>query len=224
MSAQRKSLSDILRDGAMESLADAWATTAAAGEFAPLPAGEYSCSVLSGELFESAIKNTPGYKVCFEVIEGAHAGRRVWSDLWLTPAALPMTKAALAKLGITSLEDLSKTLPRGIRARVKLTLRAEDNGATYNRVKSFDVTGIEPPDEFAPKADDAVVGDMVSDMVADDDDDDPFGPVAPAGRRESEGTTQPLRARSPATKQPATASTNGAFGRDNSGPYGGDRR
>jgi hypothetical protein len=38
---------------------------------------------------------------------------------------------------------------------VKLVLRKDDNGETYNRVRRFDVTGIEeiPRDAFAPDDD-----------------------------------------------------------------------
>ena len=103
--SERKKLSDILRNGEAESLANAWATTEAAGDFAPLPAGEYACRVLSGEVCQSK-SGTPGYKITFEVIEGEHASRRIWLDLWLTPAALPMAKRDLTKLGIKALDQL----------------------------------------------------------------------------------------------------------------------
>jgi hypothetical protein len=75
-----------------------------------------------------------------------------WDDLWLTPAALPLAKRDLGKLGVTSLEQLERPLPPGIRARVRVTLRKDDTGAEYNRVKSFDVVGIDAPaaDAFAP--------------------------------------------------------------------------
>ena len=217
--SERKRLSDILRDGEAEKLAAAWATTAAAAEFAPIPNGEYNCRVLSGELCQSK-SGTPGYKLTLEVTEGEHAGRHVWHDVWLTPAALPMAKRDLEKLHITDLAQLSQPLPQGILARVKVALRTED-GTTYNRVKTFTVTGVEPPDEFAPKADDAANAEPIAD-------DFPFGANTPPSTT-TEGTTQPLRSSPPAGKPPkrptATASTNGATGHhDGSGPYGGERR
>jgi hypothetical protein len=138
---------------------------------APLPAGEYIAHVVAGELFTSREKNTPGYKIGFRVIEGEHAGRMIWDDLWLTPAALPMAKRDLGKLGVTSLEQLERPLPPGIRARVKAALRKDDTGAEFNRVRSFDVLGIDAPaaDPFAPGADHQ---------------------AAAAGRGESEGIDQ----------------------------------
>jgi hypothetical protein len=212
--SERKKLSDILRAGEAEKLAAAWATTAAAAEFAPLPTGEYDCRILSGEFTQSK-SGTPGYKLTLEVTEGEHAGRHVWHDVWLTPAALPMAKRDLSKLGIADLAQLSQPLPRGILVRVKVKLRPDDNGATYNRVRSFDVTGVEPPDEFAPPEDDR------GDDQADADAPTPTPP---------EGTTQSLRSPPSAGKPPkrptATASTNGATGQHDAGngPYGGDRR
>jgi hypothetical protein len=80
------------------------------------------------------------------VLEGEHAERRFWHQLWLTEAAMPMTKRDLAKISVTSLEQLDKPLPRGIRCKVRLALRREDDGREYNRVKSFEVIGVDQPE------------------------------------------------------------------------------
>lgn len=151
----RRRLSDILANGQSGNLRDAWNRTEAAADFAPLPAGTYTARVVSGELF-NAKSGTPGYKLAFRVLEGEHAGRQFWHDLWLTPAALPMSKRDLGKLGVTSIEQLEQPLPAGIRCTVKLALRRDDDGAEYNRVRGFDVLGIDAdptadPD-FAPGA------------------------------------------------------------------------
>ncbi len=151
--ATRRKLSDILNGGG-ESLRSAWDHTAAASDFAPLPAGTYVARIISGEL-ATAKSGTPGYKLAFKVLEGEHAGRQFWHDIWLTAAALPMAKRDLGKLGITSLEQLEKPLPPGIRCKVKLSLRKGDDGTEYNRVKTFDVLGIDKleDDDFAPTDD-----------------------------------------------------------------------
>ncbi len=150
--ASRPKLSDILNGGGAN-LRDAWASTKAAGDFAPLPGGTYVARIVSGEL-ASAKSGTPGYKLTFKVLEGEHVGRQFWHDVWLTAAAMPMAKRDLGKLGITSLEQLEKPLPAGIRCGAKLTLRRGDDGAEYNRVRAFDVLGIDPPevDPFAPES------------------------------------------------------------------------
>jgi hypothetical protein len=150
----RRRLTDILRDGA-GSLRDQWDATEAATDFVPLPAGTYTARVVSGELF-SAKSGTPGYKLAFRVLDGEHVGRQFWHDLWLTAAALPMTKRDLGKLGVTSVDQLEAPLPAGIRCMVKLALRRDDDGTEYNRVRGFDVLGIDAdptadPD-FAPDA------------------------------------------------------------------------
>ncbi|MEN6406361.1 MAG: DUF669 domain-containing protein [Thermoguttaceae bacterium] len=149
---QRKSLSDILRAD-QRRLQDAWNNTQAAEDFgAPLPAGEYLARIVSGELFNARTKGTGGYKLAFRVLEGDHRGRQFWHDIYLTEAALPMAKRDLAKLGVTRLEQLETPLPSGIRCKVKLALRKDDNGEEYNRVRTFEVIGIDPPevDPFAP--------------------------------------------------------------------------
>lgn len=148
----RKSLSDILRNGDRESLARAWGETQAAEDFVPLPSGEYVARIVGGELFTSRTKGTAGYKLAFRVLDGAHAGRQFWHDVWLTPAALPMAKRDLSKLGVTALDQLERPLPPGIRCRVMLALRRDDDGTEYNRLRAFEVLGIDEPerDPFAP--------------------------------------------------------------------------
>ena len=147
----RKKLTDILRGSTREEIEKAWDETQAAGEVGPLPAGEYVARIVAGELNQSK-KATPGYKLTFRVVEGEDIGRRFWHDIWLTPPALAMAKRDLAKLGINSIEQLNKPMPRGVRCIVKLALRRDNDGNEYNRVQHFTVIGIDPPDvdPFAP--------------------------------------------------------------------------
>lgn len=171
-------LTDILGDGGRDAIDQAWNSTEAADEFAPLPPGEYIAHVASGELEASRNKGTPGYKLTFRIVSGPgkseegesveYAGRFCWHDLWLTPAALPMTKRDLSKLGVQSLDQLEQPLPLGIRCRVQVALRKGDDGSQFNRVVRFDVLGIDPPhaDPFAPPANPSNDG--------DDDDDTSF--------------------------------------------------
>ncbi len=146
-------LSDILANGGdADDMKRLWESTEAAGELAPLPAGEYVAHVVGGELSASRMNATPGYKLTFRVCEGPFEGRQFWHDCWLTPAALPQSKRDLGKLGVVSLEQLEQPLPRGIRCKVKLALRRDDDGNERNRVRTFEVVGIDPPDvdQFAP--------------------------------------------------------------------------
>jgi hypothetical protein len=151
-SIPRKKLADIV-NGGREKLEAAFSAATPAGEFTPLPAGVYVARIVSGALDQSK-KGTPEYCITFKVLEGEHAGRQVWHRVYLTAAAMPMAKRDLAKLGITSLDQLERPLPVGLRCNLKLTLRKGDDGAEYNRVKTFEVTGIDKveDDDFAPTA------------------------------------------------------------------------
>jgi hypothetical protein len=149
---ERRKLVDILQQAdARENLRRAWQDTAAAAEFAPLPPGEYTFRIVSGELFTSKSKGTPGYKLTLQVTEGEHEGRRAWCDFWLTPAALPMTKRDLHKIGVRDLDQLEHPLPPGILIRGKLALRTGDDANESNRLTRFDCIGVEPADAFAPQ-------------------------------------------------------------------------
>lgn len=145
-------LCDILRNGDADRLRQAWDETKAAGELAPLPPGDYVAHIIGGTLETSRTNATPGYKLTFRVCEGEFSGRQFWLDIWLTEAAMPMAKRDLAKLGVSSLGQLEQPLPQGIRCSCKLVLRRGDDGAAFNKLRSFMVIGIDPPeaDAFAP--------------------------------------------------------------------------
>ncbi len=153
MNQPKKSLADILRGSTRDDLAKAWNDTQAAAEMGPLPAGEYIARIVAGEFIESRSNATPGYRLTFRVVDGDFVDRRFWHDLWLTPAALAMTKRDLAKIGVINIDQLEKPLPQGIRCSVKLGLRTSDQGVDFNAVRSFEVVGIDKPeaDTYTPK-------------------------------------------------------------------------
>lgn len=135
-----------------DALRDLWESTTPAKGFQPLPPGEYIARIVSGER-TVARTGTQGYKLTFVVLDGEHTGRRFWHDLWMTDKALARTMRDLAPLGITEFKQLKQPLPPGIRCKARLTIRQSDSGATYNRVTSFEVTGIDSVDldaDFAP--------------------------------------------------------------------------
>jgi hypothetical protein len=154
----RKKLSDILHNSQREQLGRAFAEAKAAEEFGPLPAGEYVCRIIEGAAMTGRTNGTPGYKLTFEVIEGEYAKRRIWHDIWLTEANVRYAKRDLAKLGVTSLDMLDNQLPEGIRCKVRVVLRKEDDGTERNRVRSFEVLGIDTPEPFAPAEGDLAAG------------------------------------------------------------------
>ena len=137
----RKSLVDVLNSTSRADLARQFEETEAAGDMLPLPRGTYRARVTDGELVTSK-GGTPGYTLTFNVVDGEHSNRRLWHTAWLTPAALPMTKRDLAKLGVTSLDMLDGPLPPGIVCDVKVVLRVDDDSVERNRVVSFDVVEV----------------------------------------------------------------------------------
>jgi hypothetical protein len=148
---ERKRLSDILPRADRENLARLWDATKPADDLGLLPAGEYSCRVLDGTL-STAKTGTSGYKITFEIIDGPHAGRRIWHDIWISPAAMSMAKRDLEKIGVTHFDQLDSPVPTGILATVRLVVRKEDDETQRNRVRDFRVTGVEAdePAPFAP--------------------------------------------------------------------------
>lgn len=139
----RRRLVDILGGETREDLARRFEETEAAPEYAPLPKGIYDAEVSSGELTNSGT-GTPGFNLGFTVVGGEHAGRRVRHRLWLTPAAMPMTKRDLAKLGIVTLDQLERAIPPEIICRLSVVVRTDDDGETRNRVTRFEVLEILP--------------------------------------------------------------------------------
>ena len=131
-----------------------WNDIKAAGDDGPLPRGQYVCHLTKGELRSSRTNGTPEFALEFTVIEGDFKRRKLWHDLWLTEAAKPRTKRDLDRLGITDPErQLDRPIPRWIRCRLTVVLRKDDDGVKRNRVRSFEVVGIDTPeaDPFAPK-------------------------------------------------------------------------
>ena len=134
----RQSLTGILNG----ELAAAFDAAAPATEcLPPITASPVLCSV-SGAL-KTSRGGTPGYAIVFEVVEGEFTGRRLYHDLWLTPAAMPLAKRDLARLGITTAEQLAKPIPPGILCEVKHVVRTDDDGVQRNSVKGFTVTRVD---------------------------------------------------------------------------------
>ena len=147
-------LTDIL--GASSGFFNNWNDVKAAGDFGPIPPGTYVCHIAKGELAKSKLKQTPCYTLTFSVIEGDFTGRLLWHEIWLTELAKPQAKRDFEKLGITDPEhQLDQPIPPGIRCRVKAVVHKDDTGNEHNKVKTFEVIGIDTPkaDAFAPKDD-----------------------------------------------------------------------
>ena len=122
-----------------------------------LPPGQYVGEILPAETFLFTAKSgAPGFKVAYRVCEGQHTGRRLWQDFWLTNAAIPYTKAALARIGIERKSQLNEPLPAGIRVRLRVVVETTDSGEQFNSIRELiELVSFEPPscDPFAPTTD-----------------------------------------------------------------------
>jgi hypothetical protein len=126
----------------------------AAGDFI-VPKGEYVALLTEGFAHE-AKTGTAGIKLVFEIMEGEHAGRKLFHDLWLTEAAKPQTKRDLDALGITDPErQLDGPVPQGIVVALTVVVRTDDDGIEQNRIRRIKFLRVEPADAFAPPDADA---------------------------------------------------------------------
>ena len=145
--------------GNLDNIFDGWDKVQSADDFGtPIPAGKYVCVWRKGELTTSK-KGTPSYKITLEIETGDHTGRKVWFDIWLTPASRHIAKRDLEKLGITNpREQLSQPIPKWLRLQVQIGLQADDSGVERNSVLNFKVLEkFEPEaDPFAPQDEPAV--------------------------------------------------------------------
>jgi hypothetical protein len=157
MTTPRKPLTGIVAGagGGNDDIFDQFDTATAADDFGPLQKGTYECLAVGGQL-TTAKTGTPGYTVEFKVVEGDHAGRRLWMTKYFTPAALPYTKAVLQKFGIDSKAKLSQPFPANRMVfKLTVTVRKDDDGTERNEVKKLDLLRVQEPevDPFAPPAD-----------------------------------------------------------------------
>lgn len=121
-----------------------------AERLAPIPAGEYQARAVDARLDESR-KGTPFFGMRLEIVAGEHTGRRLLAKWYLSGAAMPYSKRDLAALGITSFAMLRQgCVPRGL-VRLRVALRAGDDGGQYNEVKAVfpcgeGLQGLTPPE------------------------------------------------------------------------------
>ncbi len=138
---QPKKLTEILDNDSRNELARQFKEAEAAGDYEPLPRGEYEVDVVNGEVCVSD-RGTPGYTVTFQVNDGEHRGRRIWHTFWLSAAALPYSKRDMAKLGITKLEQCEQPVPPGLFCRVSVVVRMDNRGIQRNNVTRITAGGL----------------------------------------------------------------------------------
>src|SRR5262249_40359365 len=108
----------------------------------PMPAGEYSCELVSGRIGQSKNGNRR-YELRAKIAEGDYAGRAIFDDFYLTGSAWWKTKPFLEKLGIDNADKLRRELPAGLLARVKLKIESYD-GIPRNKIADLAIVGRRP--------------------------------------------------------------------------------
>ena len=119
----------------------------------PIPVGRYEVDVLRGEL-KRAKSGTPLYRLSLAVRDGEHVGRKLWRDYFFTPAAASISKRELARMEITTREQMQTPLPLGLIALAVVGIEQDElTGEQRNVVKNLTKLRIDPPaaDPFAPK-------------------------------------------------------------------------
>lgn len=128
-----------------------------AQDFTPLPPGTYDVEVESAE-YKATSTGKDMYMLTFKVTQGAHAGRKLWNNIVISPespTALGIAFRDLATLGVT--EEFLLTEPDhpaicakmiGSAAKASVIIRADDN--TRNDIKG--IRPAEGADAFAAPA------------------------------------------------------------------------
>lgn len=102
--------------------------------FEPLPDGSYVCKITSVSLSQSSSGN-PMIKFVWEVLDGEHAGRKLFDNV---PLHVDWRVKAYANLiGITSGSEVDLDLFNGVEGILTVYTEAGSDGKTYNRIKTI---------------------------------------------------------------------------------------
>ncbi len=117
-----------------------------------VPKGEYVAHWKAIKVSQNR-NGKPRAVLTFEIVEGEFAGKRAWCDLYLTEAATPRSKRELAKLGISTYEDMTAPVPQWLRCLLRIVVETDDDEAQRNKITDFTVIAFEDaqPDPFAPQ-------------------------------------------------------------------------
>jgi hypothetical protein len=169
---------------------------------APLPAGWHACEFIRGGVGQSK-NGKQRFELRAKLTEGEHAGRVVYDDFYLTPAAWWKSKPILDKLEIKSPGRVRRGLPPGLLGRVRLVIEERD-GVRRNKICDVELTGRKPHDApFAPATSTTAT-------------------AASEGGSPATGTRGDANEH-PADRRAAADQLSFSFGANADGPYGGER-
>lgn len=127
----------------------------AAKSFEPLPRGSYNAIVIDSDIKTTKAGNGEYIELVIQVVDGIHAGRRLWERLNVSnpnKTAEDIAKAALAELcaavGVTKLTDTEQLHDRPFQVHVDI----DRKDPTRNRVVGYGSANLTPPPAAAAKA------------------------------------------------------------------------
>lgn len=117
-------------------------------DFAPLPAGPYEVEVESAE-YKQTSTGKDMFMLTFKVVEGAHAGRKVWNNIVISPespTALGIAFRDLATLGVSAEflgtePDHAAICAKMVGGRATATVIIRKDDPTRNDVKGVRPSG-----------------------------------------------------------------------------------
>ena len=114
-----------------------FATVDAIADFAPLPDGEYTCSLADIET-DITRAGDPMWKLRWAVESGEFAGRILFDNLVFSPKAMPRAKLICASCGldVTGEVDLEPSMLMGKRARVTVYVEEFRDDAGIAKVRN----------------------------------------------------------------------------------------
>ena len=133
---------------------EAFDKTEAAGDYVPVPGGNYLVRVVSGVLGQT-LKGDDCYKIVFELVDGENRGRRLTRMWTITPRSVQYVKKDLTAFGLTSKKDLLAPFPPAgveIHLQVRVVITRMDSGTEFNDIKKVwdvvrTVVAVLPPSE-----------------------------------------------------------------------------
>lgn len=114
--------------------------TAIAGNFDPLPNGNYEAIITAAELKAAKTGNGEYLEVVFEIIEGIHTGRKIWNYLNIknkSDIASKIARQQLASIckaiGLMNPQDTSELLDKPL----VITVRIDKQDTTRNKITAY---------------------------------------------------------------------------------------
>jgi hypothetical protein len=105
-----------------------------------IPKAWYRATLIEGGPAESPVKRTKSYKLVFEITaDGPYRGRRLYWDLYMTPAAVCATKAQLRPIGITEYDHTQRVLDRQYECEIRVVVERDDDQTERNRIREYKV-------------------------------------------------------------------------------------